>query len=124
MVSRQELDQVREGYRWFYGQGSGSGLRETLSRAIPGLKSSREALDVAFFQIVSGRAPEHRGNGLKFVRRTVNASDSRGLFFQSENDEIVLGGLGREVSDIVRAVGNPTPRKAPVGTLALLLWKK
>ena len=45
----------------------GVGIRATLLRVRPLLKDDIEALTVAFKERVSGRAPEHRGNGLKFV---------------------------------------------------------
>ena len=40
---------------------------EELKTEIRTLKSNMEALRIAFTQIISGRAPEQRGNGLKFV---------------------------------------------------------
>ncbi|MEI7690499.1 MAG: helix-turn-helix domain-containing protein [bacterium] len=44
----------------------GVGIRETLSR-VRLLKDDFSALSVAVTEFVSGRAPENRGNGLKFV---------------------------------------------------------
>lgn len=46
----------------------GLGIRATLLRVRPKLKDDMEALTVAFTERVSGRTPEQRGNGLKFVR--------------------------------------------------------
>lgn len=46
----------------------GVGIRVTLSRVRPDLKDDIAALTVAFKERISGRAPEQRGNGLKFVR--------------------------------------------------------
>jgi len=45
----------------------GVGVRATLLRARPALKDDITALSVAFTERVSGRFPEQRGNGLKFV---------------------------------------------------------
>jgi len=45
----------------------GLGIRATLLRVRPDLKDDINALMVAFTERVSGRAPEQRGNGLKFV---------------------------------------------------------
>lgn len=45
----------------------GVGIRATLSRVRPGLIDDLEALKVALTEHLSGRAPEQRGNGLKFV---------------------------------------------------------
>jgi len=49
----------------------GRGILKTLKKVRPGLKNDAEALKVAFTEIVSGRAPEARGNGLKFVKQVV-----------------------------------------------------
>ena len=49
----------------------GQGVRKTLSRVRPNIKTDTEALNLAFTEIVSGREPEKRGNGLKVVRRIV-----------------------------------------------------
>jgi hypothetical protein len=46
----------------------GLGVRTTLSRVRPDIKNDIEALTIAMTERVSGRAPEQRGNGLKFVR--------------------------------------------------------
>lgn len=49
----------------------GQGILATLKRVRPELTSAREALKVAFTQIISGRPAEARGNGLKFVRSVI-----------------------------------------------------
>ena len=46
----------------------GQGVLKTLQRVLPKLKTDSEALKVAFTRYISGRAPENRGNGLKFVK--------------------------------------------------------
>lgn len=60
----------------------GQGIRTTLQRVRPSMRSDEEALRVAFLERISGRAPERRGNGLKFVRQTI-MEDGIDLFFQS-----------------------------------------
>ena len=49
----------------------GLGILFTLKKVRPDLNNHKEALKVAFTETVSGRAPESRGNGLKFVRNIV-----------------------------------------------------
>ncbi len=49
----------------------GLGILATLKRVRPDLSNSQEALNVAFTETVSGRYPETRGNGLKFVRKII-----------------------------------------------------
>ena len=61
----------------------GRGVRATLKNARPNIASDEEALRIAFTEIVSGRAPEQRGNGLKVVRQVAEKNDTIGLEFQS-----------------------------------------
>lgn len=67
----------------------GLGILSTLGRVRPDLKTHIDALRVAFTEVVSGRAPEARGNGLKFVRRVV-AENPVSLFFRSGDAELRL----------------------------------
>lgn len=67
----------------------GLGILTTLKRVKPELNTYREALRVAFTEILSGRSPESRGNGLKFVRKVV-AENPIGLLFQSGDAELIL----------------------------------
>lgn len=68
----------------------GRGVLATLRNARPGLKDDREALVTAFTEILTGRAPEYRGNGLKFVRKVVGRAGFR-LKFQSGDALLELG---------------------------------
>lgn len=67
----------------------GVGVFTTLKRIKPELNNDEEALRVAFTEILSGRSPESRGNGLKFVRKVV-AENPIGLIFQSGEAELTL----------------------------------
>ena len=49
----------------------GQGILATLKRVKPELTNASEALKVAFTETISGRRPEARGNGLKFVRSVI-----------------------------------------------------
>ncbi|OGY32344.1 MAG: hypothetical protein A3C02_04355 [Candidatus Andersenbacteria bacterium RIFCSPHIGHO2_02_FULL_45_11] len=60
----------------------GRGVQTTLLHVRPNLTNDIDALRVAFTEIVSGRDPEKRGNGLKVIRRVAEAS-SIGLLFRS-----------------------------------------
>lgn len=62
----------------------GQGIMKTLSRVRPELLSDAQALHLAFSEVVSGRAPEIRGNGLKYVRRAITGNEIH-LFFQTGN---------------------------------------
>ncbi len=53
----------------------GLGVLQTLKRVRPSLQNDAEALRVAFTEVISGRAPEKRGNGLKFVKSVIMDND-------------------------------------------------
>lgn len=67
----------------------GLGVLTTLKRVKPDLKTDSQALKVAFTEIISGRAPESRGNGLKFVRKVVSENPI-GLIFRTGDAELIL----------------------------------
>ncbi len=58
----------------------GQGVLATLKRVKPKLKGDDEALYVAFNERISGRAPEPRGNGLKFVKENIKEMKKHLLF--------------------------------------------
>jgi hypothetical protein len=62
----------------------GRGLKESLASVISNIKNDEEALKIAFTKKISGRSPEQRGNGLKFVLETIQ-NNNWNLFFQSGN---------------------------------------
>lgn len=67
----------------------GQGLFKTLKRVKPEIENDLDALKVAFSEILSGRAPESRGNGLKYVRSVIGKNPIS-LFFQSGEAELNL----------------------------------
>lgn len=67
----------------------GRGVLETLRKVRPNLKNDTEAIKLAFTEIISGRAPESRGNGLKFVRERVEEFPWS-LLFRSGDAELLL----------------------------------
>jgi len=67
----------------------GQGLLKTLRRVRPLLKNDEEALQTAFTEFISSRAPEERGNGLKFVKNVVT-ENNLSLLFQSGDAELRL----------------------------------
>ena len=75
----------------------GLGILATLKRVKPELNTDEEALRVAFTEIISGRAPESRGNGLKFVRKVVSENPI-GLIFRTGNAELILPNDSSEIN--------------------------
>lgn len=49
----------------------GQGILKTIQNVLPEVPDDKKALEVAFTKIISGRSPEQRGNGLKFVTRVL-----------------------------------------------------
>ena len=75
----------------------GRGVLETLKRVKPELSNDEDALFVAFNEKISGRAPEPRGNGLKFVKENIKGTEKH-LLFVSGNGKIEIN----EVTNITR----------------------
>ena len=65
----------------------GLGVLKTLQRVKHELNNHKDALNTAFTQTISSRYPERRGNGLKFVKNSIE-SKKFNLIFKSGNAEI------------------------------------
>ena len=74
----------------------GLGVLHTLKRVRPELQNHTEAVKVAFTEIITGRAPEERGNGLKFVREIVEKNPIS-IFFRSGDAELRLVNPNKEL---------------------------
>ena len=72
----------------------GLGILETLRHVRPELSSHVAAVEVAFTEFISGRAPEKRGNGLKLVREVV-IEQPISLFFTSGDAEVRMQGADK-----------------------------
>lgn len=71
----------------------GQGIFTTLKRVKPELKDNSDALLTAFTEKISGRAPENRGNGLKYVKKILTTTEKSiplKLYFQSGNAFVVI----------------------------------
>lgn len=62
----------------------GQGVKQTLAKIVPKIKDDKMALEIAFTKTISGRSPEQRGNGLKFVAKAVK-DNNWSLYFKSGN---------------------------------------
>lgn len=92
----------------------GQGIVSSLRRVLDGSVSSNEVLKKAFEERISGRAPEKRGNGLKFVSKHLLEN---GGFLEcfSEGARYSIGA----VEDPLSAVNLPSK----FGTLIVLGWR-
>lgn len=75
----------------------GQGILATLKRVRPKLASADEALKIAFTETISGRFPETRGNGLKFVRSII-IDNPFTLHFQTGDVYLYLKQYDRDVN--------------------------
>lgn len=98
----------------------GQGILTTLKRVRPELTNDIDALTLAFTEKVSGRAPESRGNGLKYVKRVVTQNTNKitiKLLFQTGSAELMLTKNDLDL--------NITQSKNPFrGCLALITFNK
>jgi hypothetical protein len=69
----------------------GMGVRQSLQSVLPAIESDLEAVEIAFTKRISGRSPEQRGNGLKFVSETIRQNNWH-LYFQSGNGSCLIDG--------------------------------
>lgn len=66
----------------------GRGIKESLSSVIK-LSTDVEAVETGFTKQISGRTPEQRGNGLKFVAET-SVNKSWSLYYQTGNGSCAI----------------------------------
>jgi hypothetical protein len=91
----------------------GQGILQTLRQVRPQLRSYDEALHIAFLERLSGRAPERRGNGLKFVR-SILLEDGLQFAYQSGNAQYAVMKRQEHWSETSNAVP---------GCVAVVSWK-
>lgn len=73
----------------------GQGILKTLRRVKPELNNDKDALLTAFNEKLSGRAPESRGNGLKFVKGSIKQTKNHLTFMSGTataelNNEMII----------------------------------
>lgn len=88
----------------------GQGVFQSIKNVRPNILNDSEALYTAFTEMISGRAPEQRGNGLKFVKKIIEDNRLR-LFFYSGDAVVNITASGLTV--------NKSPTNIP-GTLAYI----
>jgi excisionase family DNA binding protein len=75
----------------------GLGILKTLKRVKPELEDHKQALLVAFTEVISGRKPEARGNGLKYVRSVISKNPIN-LIFQTGDAKLTLRGNSADIN--------------------------
>ena len=76
----------------------GKGIRQSLISVLPSISSDLEAIETAFTKRISGRSPEQRGNGLKFVSDAIQ-QNAWHLYFQSGSGSCSIDENGKKFSE-------------------------
>lgn len=96
----------------------GQGIPRSLAAVAPYITDDQVAVETAFRETISGRAPERRGNGLKFVREVIESRLRRGLACRSATGQIHLGDLGEHCSAVLTSIARKKGR-----TITLFVWE-
>jgi hypothetical protein len=105
-------------FLWVFIADRGQGIFQSLAKVHPELDNEQNALHAAFETVISGRAPEQRGNGLKYVRSIVLGTSGSGLACLSGAGRVSYGERGEQCAAIL---GH---RFAQVnGTVSLMVWE-
>lgn len=75
----------------------GQGIQNSLSQVIK--LENKKYVDYAYTHIISGRAPERRGNGLKFVKKSIETCKTS-IFTNSGNEIFKLGVNPQEIKEL------------------------
>ena len=106
---------------WVCVSDRGQGVFASLKNADPTLQNDQEALETAFQKVISGRSPERRGNGLKFVRSIINGNKNRGLIFISGEGKVSFGG---QADFIYKFIAKNIQSYNSIGTFAVIVWRE
>jgi len=110
--------QVTGGCLWICIGDRGQGVFQSLARVHPELKDEQTALEAAFEKIISGRAPEKRGNGLKFVRSSLSKKPESGLACISGDGRVHYGAQGEKCLSLLDKHFSKVK-----GTVTLIVWR-
>lgn len=111
-------NQITGGRLWICIADRGQGIYASLSRVDKTIQNDQAALEIAFEKQISGRAPELRGNGLKYVKNVITAKENRGLVCFSGHGRIHFGEQGNNCQKIF-----DTDISSANGTVTLISWR-
>jgi len=94
----------------------GRGVKASLGAVYQFSPGETSYLEVAFTKVVTGRAPEKRGNGLKFARKNIQAC-CHFLGCRSDHETYLVG---NSQSELARGLLDPSITNS--GTLTLIEW--
>lgn len=89
----------------------GQGILSSIKNVSPDVKNDMEALEVAFTKKISGRFPEKRGNGLKFVANVAKETNIEVVLYSgkartsvNKNDGLNFDAEPREVKGVLTII--------------------
>ncbi len=94
----------------------GRGIAQSLSAVYSLAKNDKDYISIAFSKVITGRAPEKRGNGLKFVKKNILSCDL-GLFCKSSDESFHLG---KPLDEFARQLQNSNRKND--GVLTYIYW--
>jgi len=103
---------------WICVADRGQGVFQSLIKVHPELVDEQAALNAAFETIISGRSPEQRGNGLKFVKRNLSMTPGGGIACVSGAGRVFYGEQGERCGALLGK--NFIQVK---GTVTLMVWR-
>ncbi|MBI2519529.1 MAG: winged helix-turn-helix transcriptional regulator [Bdellovibrio sp.] len=109
--------QISGKFLWICIADRGQGIFKSLNRVHPNIQNDQDALKAAFETIISGRAPEKRGNGLKFVKANLTNTPGGGVACISGSGQVHYGTQGEKCIDLLKRYFNKVN-----GTITLMVW--
>jgi hypothetical protein len=95
----------------------GQGVKSSLSKIYQLVHPEESFLEVAYQKVITGRAPEKRGNGLKFTKKNI-LKCHLGLYTVSSGEEFSIGKILQ--SEIFQNF--LSPKLIFPGTLTIISW--
>ncbi len=96
----------------------GQGIYQSLVKVHPELANEQAALKAAFETIISGRSPEQRGNGLKFVEKNISTTPGGGIACISGTGHVFYGEQGTRCMTLLDKHFIKVK-----GTVTLMVWR-
>jgi len=110
--------QVTGRHLWICIADRGQGIQQSLVKVHPHLTDDQASLEAAFETVISGRAPEQRGNGLKFVKQAISTTPGSGLACLSGTGHVDYGERGENCLSLLNKHFTQVR-----GTLTLMAWR-
>ena len=109
--------QLTRNQLWVLIADRGQGIYKSISKVITDLQDEASAVKRVFEETISGRSPEKRGNGLKYVRENLSKTAGRGVACLSGSGSIYYGDLGDSCFNVLQSIPNQK-----FGTITLMAW--